>query len=224
MIPEDFQIILGRPSGGVAQSRTITQVLGSPDPWGENPGNGRDPSGNLIITRDGLRMAMIYVWGRLVSSNYVLPPMFSRMPLDIPNTYTIPVSLTLQPDMQIIPTKTLSTLTRSISAQITDNATYNPLDVDFFIKVVTERFGGEKVLIGVDKDGPLGVRQYQTTTFIPSGKEWLGSRPLSPINRTAILALKWWKNSFATDPTLQGLQFTVCVLRVYGDHFLTPSY
>jgi hypothetical protein len=81
---------------------------------------------------------------------------------------------------------------------------------------VTKRFGGEEVLVGGDKDGLLGVRQYQTMTFIPSGKEWLGTAPLSPINMTALVALKWWKNSFAGDKTIGN--FTVC-LTTSNDYF-----
>jgi hypothetical protein len=203
VFPDDFQIeFAGAAPDAAPIVRTISQVLGSQDLFGANPGNGHDPSGNLVITKDGLRLVMIYVWGRLVSDHYRLPNTFTAVPLAVPPAYSIAVDPHLRPAMTIIATKTLATLTRSISAQITDNAKYNPLDVDFFIKVLTKRLGGEEVLVGVDKDGPLGVRQYQTTTFIPSGKEWLGSNPLSPVDRTALLALKWWKNSFAEDPTI----------------------
>ena len=80
------------------------------------------------------------------------------------------------------------------------------MDIDFFVKVDTTNQGGQEVVVGVDKDGPLGVRQYQTTTFIPSGQEWVGSDPLPPIDRTALMALKWWKNSFADDSTIQAFK------------------
>ena len=83
------------------------------------------------------------------------------------------------------------------------------IDIDFFIKVICKRFGGQEVLVGIDKDGPLGNRQYQITTFIPDGKAWIGDLPLSPVNRTALLALRWWKNSFKNDETIKF--FKVCL-------------
>lgn len=77
------------------------------------------------------------------------------------------------------------------------------MDIDFFVKIDTTWQGGQEVIVGVDEDGPLGIRQYQTSTFIPSDKEWRGNDPLNAIDRTALLALKWWKNSFADDLTIQ---------------------
>ncbi len=199
--PENFKILL-KTSKALIQ-RSIGQVLGAPD-FLDNPrADGRDASGSQIFTKDGLRFVMLYVWGKLVSAT---PETFALdekyFPGKITDQTTMEVKITKPLTMRIHPDKTLSTLTRSISAQIMSNKTYPNLEVDFFVKVITTRFAGQEVLVGVDKDGPLGVRQYQVTTFIPSGKEWIGSLPLGPIDRAAILALKWWKNSIKDDKTV----------------------
>ena len=212
VFPENFRIAFVGAKVGDFIARPINQVLANV----ESDVESRDPAGNLIVDKDGLRLVLIYVWAKLVAQDpdYALPNTFIKKPLDIPANFTIPLNATLLPAMRILPAKTLATLTRSISAQITDMPQYPTpgfLDLDFFVKVVTKRFGGEEVLVGVDKDGPLGVRQYQVTTFIPSGKEWMGTAPLSPINMTALVALKWWKNSFADDKTIG--KFTVCLDR-----------
>ena len=214
VFPENFRIAFKGTKPDEVIARPITQVLANVDSDAES----RDPGGNLIVDKDGLHMVLIYVWAKLVGQNpdsFALPNDFiAKKPLNIPPNFTISLDKTL-PAMQISPAKkTLDALTRSISAQITDMPQYPTpgfLDLDFFVKVVTKRFGGEEVLVGVDKDGPLGVRQYQVTTFIPSGKEWMGTAPLSPINMTALVALKWWKNSFADDKTIG--KFTVCLDR-----------
>ena len=217
VFPENFKIAFkGEKTTDPVIARSISQVLAYVDSDAED---GHDPAGNLTVDKDGLRLVLVYVWAKLVGqdANYALPNSFIKKPLNIPADFTIPLNTTLRPVMQILQAKTLATLTRSISAQITDMPQYPAgLDLDFFVKVVTKRFGGEEVLVGVDKDGPLGVRQYQITTFIPSGKEWLGTAPLSPINMTALVALKWWKNSFADDKTIG--KFTVC-LTTFNDYF-----
>ncbi|KAF8637225.1 hypothetical protein AX17_002976 [Amanita inopinata Kibby_2008] len=198
--PENFKIKFE----GIGD-RTIAQVLGASDVFSANPSSGHDSSGNLIFTKDGLCLVLIYVWGKLVSKEpetFAIPKQLASFPLKVADNFSIGIVAGLKPTMLIHPTKTLAKLTRSLSAQITSNQSYKDLDVDFFVKVATTRFGGEEVLVGVDKDGPLGARQYQTTTFIPSGKEWIGNIPLAPIDRTALLALKWWKNSFAQDKTI----------------------
>lgn len=214
VFPDNYKIVADG-DGGPVES-TISRVLGVDNPFGVIPGNGFDLTGNLIVTKDGLRMVMLYVWGRLVSNNYVLPRFCTVHPLVVPADYTIPINPGLAPALRVHAARTLAEFTRSITAQITDTPGYNPnvqgqvpLDVDFFVKLVTKRFGGEEVLVGVDKNGPLGDRQYQTTTFIPSGKEWINSNRLLPIDRVALMTLKWWKNSFADDPTFPA-NFEVC--------------
>lgn len=67
------------------------------------------------------------------------------------------------------------------------------IPIDLFLKVGT-KVRGQDVIIGLDKDSPAGIRRYQTTTFVPTEVLWLGDRKLSPVERTAILSLKWWKN------------------------------
>lgn len=67
------------------------------------------------------------------------------------------------------------------------------IPIDLFLKVRT-KVRGQDVIIGLDKDSPAGIRRYQTTTFVPTEALWLGDRRLSPVERTAILSLKWWKN------------------------------
>ncbi|KAF3928613.1 hypothetical protein AA313_de0204379 [Arthrobotrys entomopaga] len=211
VFPYNYKIVAEGKKEGELIKRTISQVLGCDEPFAANSADldGHDLSGNLVVTKDGLRLVMLYIWGRLVDKNdYILPNKFTTTPLQIDDHYPIDVRPGISPAIRIHQDKTLATLTRSISAQITDTPGYNPniqgqtaLDLDFFIKVVTKRFGGEEVLVGVDKNGPLGDRQYQTTTFIPSGKEWINSNRLLPIDRVALMTLKWWKNSFATDTT-----------------------
>ncbi|KAI9897401.1 hypothetical protein N3K66_007257 [Trichothecium roseum] len=67
------------------------------------------------------------------------------------------------------------------------------IPIDLFLKVRT-KVRGQDVIICLDKDSPAGIQRYQTTTFAPTEGLWLGDRKLSPVERTAILSLKWWKN------------------------------
>ncbi|KAJ7725807.1 hypothetical protein B0H16DRAFT_1471689 [Mycena metata] len=65
------------------------------------------------------------------------------------------------------------------------------LEVDIFVKVETT-INGSAQIVGVDKDGPGGVRRIQTSKKSREG-EWIGDRQLDSVDRCAILMLKWWK-------------------------------
>jgi hypothetical protein len=181
--------------------QTIEQVLGTggPDLSQSNP-PWHDASGNLPFTKAGVAVVLRYVWLKLVHN-----PTTTMTSVNLPPTPF--AAVTTQPDikwLEIGQGKTLDTITRSITG--VTKAPEKVVDIDFFVKVDTTNQGGQEVVVGVDKDGPLGVRQYQTTTFIPSGQEWVGNDPLPPIDRTALMALKWWKNSFADDATIQAFK------------------
>jgi hypothetical protein len=220
--PENFKILLEKENGQQVQ-RSIGQVLGAlslEECLANHNVTGRGPSGNQIITKDGLHVALLYVWGKLVSDNpetFALKEAYS--PEKITHETTMEVKVTTPLKIEIHPSKTLSTLTRSISAQITEGP-YPDLELDIFIDLITTRFAGQEVLVGVDKDGPLGVRQYRVETSIPSGKEWLVPNPLGVVDRTALLALKWWRNSIKDDTTIPAFQVSSGVNLEHGLNLL----
>ncbi|KAF8333669.1 hypothetical protein F5887DRAFT_678721 [Amanita rubescens] len=219
--PENFKILLEK--DGEQVQRSIGQVLGAldlEDCLADPNVNGRSPSGNQIITKDGLHVVLLYVWGKLVSNNagtFALKEEYS--PANITAQTTMEVKVTTPLKIEIHPSKTLSTLTRSISARITEGP-YPGLELDIFIDLITTRFAGQEVLVGVDKDGPLGVRQYRVETSIPSGKEWLAPNPLGVVDRTALLALKWWRNSIKDDTTIPDFQVSNGVNLEHGLNLL----
>jgi hypothetical protein len=192
---------------GATVAKTIEEILnfGGPDyslstpPW-------HDASGNLPFTKDGLKVVLRYIWLKLVHNAppAVPAPGVAQVPTTVvnlpPAVPAAPVGLPSVNWLEIGQGKTIDTITRSITG--VTKAPEKVLDIDFFVKVYSTYQGGQKVVVGVDKDGPLGIRQYQTTTFLSSGLQWLGSDPLGPIDRTALMALKWWKNSFADDATI----------------------
>jgi hypothetical protein len=69
------------------------------------------------------------------------------------------------------------------------------LEVDIFIKIKIKTSGGSVIIVGVEKDGPDRLRRYQETDYLPVEGKWLGDRVLHPVDRCALLMLKWWKTA-----------------------------
>lgn len=94
--------------------------------------------------------------------------------------------------------RTAHDFTRSIDARTlnTPSGLHGPLPVDIFIKIRT-KIRGVEWIIGVDKDGPGGFRRYQITEYFPIEGKWIGDRILGPVERSALLMLKWWKTTGA---------------------------
>jgi hypothetical protein len=76
-----------------------------------------------------------------------------------------------------------------------------PLDIDLFIKIKTRVPGAQEsirgggvIIVGVDKDGPGGLRRYQQSEFLPTEGKWMGDKVLRPVERCALLMLKTENN------------------------------
>ncbi|KDQ57122.1 hypothetical protein JAAARDRAFT_194298 [Jaapia argillacea MUCL 33604] len=168
IFPEDYPIV-----DSLAQTtHTIKEVLGT-DAFGEN----------IIFTTDGLHSVLVAVWtslNTLAGENVAIPD-----------------------GWWTLNKKSIGELTRSIPAITTEAfGIAPPLEIDLFVKVKMKVAGGPEGvrgglqrIVGVDKDGPAGARRYQSTEFLPTAGRWYGDNVLGPVDRTALLALKWWKGT-----------------------------
>jgi hypothetical protein len=89
-------------------------------------------------------------------------------------------------------TRSIDARTKALITGIADEQV--KLDIDLFIKIKTKGPGDVgNIIVGVEKDGPGGLRRYQETDYMPIEGKWLGDRVLEPVERCAVLMLKWWK-------------------------------
>jgi hypothetical protein len=139
----------------------------------------------VLFHKEGLKKVLRYSWNTLDSGAE------TRIP-----------GVRLPPPQWLKLTKSWEDVTRSLSLQTTqipwDDNELPEIPIDIFIKLQT-KVRGQDIITGVDKDSPVGNRRYETTTFIPTEGRWLGDRILSPVDRIALLSLKWWKAELKND-------------------------
>ncbi|KAG8704161.1 hypothetical protein FRC09_003733 [Ceratobasidium sp. 395] len=68
----------------------------------------------------------------------------------------------------------------------------SPVRVNVFIKVAIE-VGGQEMVVGVDQASAVSAGKYQMVKLIRQPNGPLGESPVSSIERSALIALGWWK-------------------------------
>lgn len=184
IIPDDWRVKLPN-NGDVLSIRDALQV----DDYNEN----------ILFSEANLNTVLRAIWLTLCnpdegSDGVVMPGSDKRNAIDIEGD--VNEALEKRPwliasfwlDLRVDPTQ----FTRSIPAQTNYPVYGRPLDIDIFIKIKTV-IRGTEYIVGVDKNGPGGIRRYQTTDYIPNEGKWIGDRILGPVERSALMMLKWWK-------------------------------
>ncbi|KAG8736736.1 hypothetical protein FRC10_008978 [Ceratobasidium sp. 414] len=105
----------------------------------------------------------------------------------------------------------------------------NPVRVNVFIKVAVE-VNGQEMVVGVDQASAISAGKYQMFKLIRRPNGALGESPLSPVERSAIIALGWWKRDVvhgdpsASPPTsklkIRASHFSIALKAL---HALDPS-
>ncbi|KAG8687728.1 hypothetical protein FRC08_011829 [Ceratobasidium sp. 394] len=105
----------------------------------------------------------------------------------------------------------------------------NPIRVNVFIKVAVQ-VNGQEVVVGVDQASAVSAGKYQMVKLVRRPNGPLGESPLSPIERSAIIALGWWKRGIlhgdvptkspTSKPKLRASHFSIALKAL---HALDPS-
>ncbi|KAG8691224.1 hypothetical protein FRC08_010238, partial [Ceratobasidium sp. 394] len=105
----------------------------------------------------------------------------------------------------------------------------NPIRVNVFVKVAVE-VNGQEVVVGVDQASAVSAGKYQMVKLVRRPNGPLGESPLSPIERSAIIALGWWKRGIqhgdvptkspTSKPKLRASHFSIALKAL---HALDPS-
>ncbi|KAB5592345.1 hypothetical protein CTheo_4226 [Ceratobasidium theobromae] len=82
---------------------------------------------------------------------------------------------------------------------VTRGANNDPVYINLYIKVALTLYGQEMV-VGVDQSSAISAGRYQMVKRMGPGIA-LGETPLSPVDRTALLSLIWWKKSLSSNAT-----------------------
>ncbi|KAG9119607.1 hypothetical protein FRC07_005306 [Ceratobasidium sp. 392] len=80
--------------------------------------------------------------------------------------------------------------------RLTSVSDTNPIRVNVFVKVAVE-LNGQEIVVGVDQASGISAGKYQMIKLLRQPNGTLGESPLSPIERSALIALGWWKRGIA---------------------------
>eukprot|EP01113_Clastostelium_recurvatum_P036486 TRINITY_DN5206_c0_g1_i4.p1 TRINITY_DN5206_c0_g1~~TRINITY_DN5206_c0_g1_i4.p1 ORF type:complete len:567 (+),score=99.46 TRINITY_DN5206_c0_g1_i4:416-2116(+) len=197
----DDSFRFNKPNG---QASTIKEVLGV------------NPAGEITFDTDALTYVLDAIWGGLSG----VQGSFIKKRGDDAFTRSITA-------------ETINNV-RGIGLPPADGDSVNPtdkkLDIDLFVKIKTNLRGIEgargysnMIIVGIDKNTPSGGRRYQTTSFIPADGVWVGDRRLNPVDRSALLMLKWFKSQGPDVARMKGLRSHHLLSAINALHELSPN-
>ncbi|KAF8595742.1 hypothetical protein BDV93DRAFT_611258 [Ceratobasidium sp. AG-I] len=96
--------------------------------------------------------------------------------------------------------------------------------VNIFVKVAVN-LNGQEMIVGVDQSSAKSAGKYQMVKVLRDPSVLLGETPLSPIDRSAIITLNWWKRSTKADAAAGGFKIRTShfLLALAALHALPPA-